>query len=255
VHSRRLYREWAHSAGLVSFTVTVDETDLFISASRDLAREALSSVTRHRAELRQYFHIHPRFATSLQPVVARDDAPAIVKDMAAAALSAGIGPLSAVAGAVAEAVARDLLTLCDEVIVENGGDIFIQSRRERTVGLYAGDSPLSGRVGLLMRPEKTPVGVCTSSSSFGHSLSLGKADACTVVADSAAVADSFATMLCNRVSHPEALDDVLLDLRLPGSFRGVALTFGERLVVQGDVELVRISTPGANGEKQRYVTP
>ena len=255
MHSRRLYREWAHSAGLVSFTVTVDETDLFISASRDLAREALSSVTSHRAELREYFHIHPRFATSLQPVVARDDAPAIVKDMAAAALLAGIGPLSAVAGAVAEAVARDLLTLCDEVIVENGGDIFIQSRRERTVGLYAGGSPLSGRVGLLMRPEKTPVGVCTSSSSFGHSLSLGKADACTVVADSAAVADSFATMLCNRVARPDVLDHVLLETSPPASVRGIALIFGDRLVVQGDIHLVRTSTPGSGGEEQRPFTP
>ena len=242
MHSRRLYRDRVHSKGLTSFTVVAHETDLSISASRDLSREALASATTHRDSLKSYFHRHPRFATSLRPQRPLPDAPRIIVDMAEAARAAGIGPLSAVAGAVAAAVGRDLLELCDEVIVENGGDIFLGSRTERTIGLYAGDSPLTGRIGVLINADSMPVGVCTSSASVGHSLSLGRADACTVVARSTALADAFATMLCNRVRTPAELQELLATLETPPDITGIVMTFGDKLALQGDVLLVDIST-------------
>jgi len=162
--------------------------------------------------------------------------------MAEAARAADIGPLSAVAGAVAESVGHDLLERCDEVIVENGGDIFLGSRTERTIGLYAGNSPLTGRIGILISPDSMPLGVCTSSASVGHSLSLGKADACTVVARSTALADAFATMLCNRVRTPTELQEILATLDIPADILGIVMTFGDKLALQGDVQLVDIST-------------
>jgi len=162
--------------------------------------------------------------------------------MAEAARVAGLGPLSAVAGAVAEAVGTDLLQLCEEVIIENGGDIFLSSRTERTIGLYAGQSALTGRIGVLVSPETMPVGVCTSSATVGHSLSLGKADACTVVARSTALADAFATMLCNIVREPSALNEVLARVDVPRHVTGIVMTFGDKLALQGDIRLVDIST-------------
>ena len=162
--------------------------------------------------------------------------------MAEAARSASIGPLSAVAGAVAEAVGRDLLEFCDEVIVENGGDIFMQSRTERTIGLYAGESTLTGRVGILISPDTMPLGVCTSSGSVGHSLSFGTADACTVVARSTALADAFATMLCNQVREAAALEEILARIGLPDGIVGLAMTFGEKMAFKGDIHLVDVST-------------
>ena len=242
MQSRRLYRDWAHSQGLTSFTVIANETDLSISAPRDLSNEALASATRHRQTLKAYFHRHPRFATSLQPQEPETDAPDIVVRMAEAARSASIGPLSAVAGAVAEAVGRDLLEFCDEVIVENGGDIFMQSRTERTIGLYAGESTLTGRVGILISPDTMPLGVCTSSGSVGHSLSFGTADACTVVARSTALADAFATMLCNQVREAAALEEILARIGLPDGIVGLAMTFGEKMAFKGDIHLVDVST-------------
>ena len=241
MHSRRLYRDWAHSKGLTSFTVVADETDLLVSASLDLSREALQSASRHRQALKSYFRQHPRFATSLQPQEPHPDAPGIIIRMADAARTAGIGPLSAVAGAMAEAVGRDLLRYCDEVIVENGGDIFVQSNVERTIGIYAGQSSLTGRIGILISPDMMPMSVCTSSSSVGHSLSFGVADACTVIARSAALADAFATMLCNRVREASALQRVLAEIGLPDSIVGLAVTFGEKLAIQGDIRLVDVS--------------
>lgn len=242
MHSRRLYRDWAYSEGLTSFTVVADETDLRISASMDLSKEALSSASRHRQALKSYFHQHPGFATSLRPQEAQAAAPDIIVHMANAARSAGIGPLSAVAGAMAEAVGRDLLQHCEEVIVENGGDIFLHSRTERTIGLYAGQSPLTGRIGLLISPDVMPVGVCTSSASVGHSLSLGSADACTVVARSTALADAFATMLCNRVRQPAALQEILASIVLPADIIGIVITFGDKLAMQGDIQLADVTT-------------
>jgi len=242
VQSRRLYRDWAYSKGLTSFTVVADETDLRISSSMDLSREALTSASRHRHTLKSYFHLHPRFATSLRPQEAQPGAPDIIVRMADAARSAGIGPLSAVAGAIAEAVGKDLLQHCAEVIVENGGDIFMQSPSERTVGLYAGQSPLTGHIGILISADMMPVSICTSSSSIGHSLSLGVADACTVVARSASVADVFATMLCNRVREPSTLQEVLASIELPADIVGVVMAFGDKLAMQGGIHLVDVST-------------
>ena len=208
----------------------------------DLSKEALSSAYRHRQTLKSYFHQHPRFATSLLPQEAQPAAPDIIVRMAEAAKSAGIGPLSAVAGAMAEAVGRDLLQHCDEVIVENGGDIFVHSRTERTIGLYAGQSPLTGRIGILISASVMPVGVCTSSASVGHSLSLGNADACTVIATSVAIADAFATVLCNRVRGPAALQQVLDSIDLPAEIIGIVMTFGDKLAMQGDIQLTDVKT-------------
>jgi ApbE superfamily uncharacterized protein (UPF0280 family) len=62
-------------------------------------------------------------------------------------------------------------------------------------------SPLSSRVGLRLAADEMPVGVCTSSGTVGHSLSLGSADSVTVLADSAVVADAAATRIGNDVGN------------------------------------------------------
>ncbi len=81
-----------------------------------------------------------------------------------------------------------------EAIVENGGDIWIASPSAVTVGLYAGEHPLSGRLALRIPPERLPVSVCSSSGRFGHSLSFGDCDLATVVARDGALADAAATL-------------------------------------------------------------
>ncbi len=240
--TRRVYRDWVEGQGLVTFTVNVGETDLLVAAPRDLSREALASAARHRATVETYIRSHPRFATSLQPVEARADAPDIAKSMANAAALAGVGPLAAVAGAIAEAVGLDLLQLADEVIVENGGDIFLSTRRRRTVGLYAGRSPLSGKLALVIEPEDSPLGICTSSGSFGRSLSFGLADACTVLARSAALADAVATSLANRIRSAEDLSGVLTSSLIPAGVTGVFATVDSQVAVWHDIRLTRIDT-------------
>ncbi len=239
--SRSIYRRTIEAGNLVTFTVVSCQTDLLVRATRDVRREALDSVAHHRHTVETYLNTHPRFATSLQPVDMPDEAPAIVRTMADAGWNAGIGPMSAVAGAIAEAVGRDLLEHCAEVIVENGGDLFISTRATRTVALYAGSSQLSGRVGIAIGPNQT-VGVCTSTGTFGHSLSFGSANACAVTALSTALADAVATVMCNRV---RTTDDLSAAVRMATDIKGVTgavAILHEHVAVQGEVRLVRIAS-------------
>jgi hypothetical protein len=240
VDSRRLYRDWIADDGLVSYTITISSTDLHVRTNRDLRREALDSATTHRRIIEDYIRSHPRFATSLEPQDAPDDAPSLIREMAAAARVAGVGPMAAVAGAIAEAVGRDLLQHSDEVTVENGGDVFISTRTSRTVGLYAGQSILTGRLGLAIQPEDCPLGICTSSGTFGHSLSFGTADSCTVLARSAAVADALATSLCNRIRTAADLAEMLDPARLPAEALGVLAVIEGKVGMHGSIRLVSL---------------
>jgi ApbE superfamily uncharacterized protein (UPF0280 family) len=157
--------------------------------------------------------------------------------MAEATATAGVGPMAAVAGAIAEAVGQELLRFSDEVIVENGGDIFIKSSEERLIGLYAGESSLSGKVAFAISPEQTPLGVCTSSGTVGHSFSFGKADAVVAFAASTALADAAATAIGNRVSTADDIEGALDYAQTIEGLSGVAIVKDDRLGLRGQVRL------------------
>jgi ApbE superfamily uncharacterized protein (UPF0280 family) len=153
----------------------------------------------------------------------------------------GVGPMAAVAGAVAEYVGRELLTFSPEIIVENGGDIFLKILRQRTVGIYAGDSPLTGKIGLEINPRETPLGVCTSSGTVGHSLSFGKADAAVIIAASATLADAAATAIGNRVNRPEDVAGAIQFGKGINGLKGIVIIIGESVGAWGDVKLCETS--------------
>lgn len=158
--------------------------------------------------------------------------------MAEAAAAAGVGPMAAVAGAVAEYVGRGLLDRSEEVIVENGGDIFLAGGPDRIVAIHAGSSPVTGKVGLSIRASALPVAVCTSSATVGPSVSLGKADAACVVADSGAVADAVASRLGNRIRSREDVAASMQDAIGIEGVRGVVVVVEGNLGAAGDIELV-----------------
>lgn len=236
----RTYRTKTAPEGLVTFEVVAAETDLQIAASRDLTGEAARIVALVRADLERYVAANPFFAESLVPVPVTDAAPTIVRGMAEASGLAGVGPMAAVAGAVAEAVARGLAGFSPEVIVENGGDIFMISGRDRSVLLAAGDSPLSERVGVRLPAGEMPLGVCTSSAKVGPSLSFGSAHAATVVARTGALADAVASAAGNLVHGPEDIERGLARaMEVPGVV-GAVIIAGERIGAAGAVSLFRV---------------
>lgn len=233
----RTYRRLVEPAGLVTFEVVRAETDLQISAERGLSAEAEALVNGLRDELERYISAHPRFRESFVPVEVEAGVPAIVRAMADAAALAEVGPMAAVAGAVAEAVARGLEPRSAEVIVENGGDLYLIGSRQRTVLLQAGDSPLSGRVAVELDGDRMPVGVSTSSGRVGHSASLGVAHAVTVIAGDGALADAVATASANLV---HGSDDITVALEralgVPG-VRGAVVIVDDRIGALGEVTL------------------
>jgi len=237
----RTYRHWIESKDLVPFTVTVKETDLYIRATTNLQRKAHRLVLKYRRQLEQYIEQNPDFLTSLKPLPVPQHAPHIVKDMIEAGNHAGVGPMAAVAGAIAEYVGQELLAFSPEIIVENGGDIFLKILRKRTVGIFAGESPLTGKVGLDISPQDTPLGVCTSSGTVGHSLSFGKADAVVVVAASATLADAAATAIGNRVSQPNDINGAIEFGRSLGGLKGTVIIVGSNIGVWGDIKLCETS--------------
>lgn len=238
----RTYRRLVAPAGLTTFRVVVRETDLHISAERDLSAEAIALVESARAEIEGYISSHPRFAESFVPFAVGRDAPPVVRDMADAASHAGVGPMAAVAGALAEHVARGLAPLSREVIVENGGDVYLMGSTERTVALHAGGSPLSGRAGIVVGPDLLPCAVCTSSATVGPSVSLGRADAACVVARSGALADAVASALGNRVHSGADVERAMDAVKGIHGVLGLVVVIGETLGAWGSARLVTLDT-------------
>ncbi|GAB6096879.1 UPF0280 family protein [Desulfatiferula olefinivorans] len=238
--NRLVYQSRMNRAGLFAFSVRAGQTDLRIQARRDFTAEAVRQLLVYRGYLEAFIERCPAFATTLAPFPDPGPAPGIIRLMIEASRNAGVGPMASVAGALAEHVGRDLLALSDEVIVENGGDIFLQVGGPVTIGIYAGNSPLSMKIGIAFDRRNKPFSVCTSSGTVGHSLSFGAADAVCIVSDSALVADAAATSVGNRVRSARDIDDAVAFGRSIDGVRGILIVVGPTLGMWGDVELVRL---------------
>ena len=234
----RFYRRWVTGGDLVRFEVCREETDLAIAAESDLAGPAIQVIDRLRSSLKVYIQRHGEFLTSLSPVSLLPGAPELAERMASASRDFGVGPMAAVAGAIAEAVGREMLELSPQVIVENGGDIFIKTGKPRRITLYSGpESPFSKDLGVIVDTSDGPLGVCTSSGTVGHSKSFGKADAVLAIADSAAVADAAATAIANTIREPEDIQPALDREMDRGLLRGLLIILGDKLGAWGEIEL------------------
>jgi ApbE superfamily uncharacterized protein (UPF0280 family) len=240
MYQPRTYRRWIRDDASVSFNVVVKETDLYIRVARNLEAEAIEAVIKYRTQLEEYIESHPLFLHSLQPYAVEEDAPDIVKDMARAAGMVGVGPMAAVAGAIAEAVGRDLLVYSPEVTVENGGDIFISVSQASLIGVYAGESTFTGKIALEINPEQTPLGICTSSGTVGHSLSLGAADAVIVLSHSTALADAAATAIGNKVTADGDIDLVIEQVKAMPELVGTVIIKGDRMGIWGNVKMISL---------------
>jgi len=204
---------------------------LFQSDRAEAIDTAIEAVRHHRLELETYIRLHPGFAEALQPITVESVAPLIVRRMADATAKADVGPMAAVAGALADLAVEAMVRAGSRVsIVENGGEVSAVSQEPFTVGLYAGHSALGQDLGFRINPSDCPIGIGTSSATVSHAFSFGEADAATVFADNAALADAAATAICNAVVGEDVAASIELGLevarRLP-FIRGV-------LIVRGD---------------------
>ena len=240
MYEERTYRNLVKTDDLVKFQVIVKETDLLIRAESDLTKETRESVLKYRHQVETYITMNPGFQKSLVPLADDPYAPEIIKQMILTSQKAGVGPMATVAGAMADWVSKDLLQLSKEVIVENGGDIYLASSKERTIGIYAGDSPLSLKLGIVIAPDDAPLGVCTSSGTVGPSLSFGKANAVCILSKSAALADAAATAVGNVVKGKQDISLGLGKAREIEGVLGTLIIVGEKMGVWGRIQLTRL---------------
>jgi len=241
MYEPRTYRHWVTGKDLISFNVVVKETDLYIRASTNLKTKAYKLVLKYRNTLEKYIERHPTFATCLEPFPVGDNAPRIVKEMSAAGSRVGTGPMASVAGAIAEFVGNELLAFSPEIIVENGGDIYLKSLKKRLIGIYAGKSPLTGKIGLEINSEDTPLGICTSSGTVGHSLSYGKADAVVVLSKSATLADAAATAIGNLIIQASDIPRGIELAKGIEGLKGVIIVKDDKVGLWGEVKICQMA--------------
>jgi len=238
-HIERTYRSFVTNRIYSRYIVKISETDLYVLTDSDLRESAYRSTLGYRAQIEEYIRYHPGFKTSLTPMPADNLAPDIIRDMLEASTTAGVGPMASVAGAIAEHVGKDLLAYSSDVIIENGGDIYLNIKDDISIGILAGESPLSGKIALRVAAAEMPLGICTSSGTVGHSLSFGVAEAVCIKSQSAALADAAATSVGNLIKNRS---DVKRGLERAMSIKGVLgvlIVTGDTLAIQGSMELRR----------------
>jgi len=200
----------------------------------------VTEIARQREVLEGYLRSHEEFGASFAPVEPRRDAPEVVQRMARAAKAVGVGPMAAVAGTMAQLAAEAALRAgASEAIVDNGGDLYLRIAEPVTIGLHAGSADVGDRLAFSLSPDESPVAICSSSGTMGHSQSLGQCDLATVVASDAALADAAATLAANLVSKPEDVDLALERVAAIEGIQGVLIVKGDRIGLAGHLpELV-----------------
>lgn len=222
------------------FCVKFLESDLWIGVDSGSYRASLEADTYAmlvdlRRQMDAYLLMDPQYKTALTPYDAGLEAPNILKEMSRVSHKTGIGPMSAVAGAVAKKVAEFLGT--QEVIVENGGDIYAQAASDMDISVFAGQSPLSEKIGLHIPAAEFPLGICTSSGTVGPSLSLGRADAVMIVCKDVLLADSYATAMANRIKTVNDLQSVIDRISALPEILGAIAVKDDRMAITGRFEL------------------
>lgn len=244
--SQRNYRLKHNAAEMVSFQVCIKETDLWIAVDKksyqqDFQNRIENYIVKLRSDLEDYIKYEPDFFISLQPCLIKPHTPDIAKAMIVASSKYGVGPMAAVAGSFAEYVGHLLSPQCREIIIENGGDIFIKTRQARVIAIFAGASPLSNTIGIKISGNKIR-GVCTSSGTVGPSLSLGKSDATVIVAKTPAIADAAATAIGNMVENEEDISKAIREAQKLSGILGALIVKGSKLGACGEIELVSLDS-------------
>lgn len=245
----RFYRHRMGEGRFNSFTVGYKDSDLWIGVDphheiRELIPFARQKLVEVRQELEDYLLVHPEFALSFQPVELLPQAPEIARCMTRAGLQAGTGPMAAVAGAFSEYLGRTMLDHfgLDEIVVENGGDIFLKLKHNLVLSIYAGQSSLSGKIGIEIPAGESPLGVCTSAATVGPSVSFGQADAVMVACKNCALADAWATAIGNQVKSAADIEIQLEQAGKQAEILSVVIVCQEQVGIRGSFGLKLIQS-------------
>ena len=238
--SNRFYRSWINN-NLKTFNISYKETDLLIRSTEKLPDLCLNTVIKLRNKLDKFIKHNPQFKKSLTPVSLPENTPSPILKMNQSAKVVNVGPMATVAGLFSETIGQVMLKKSDQVIVENGGDIYLSVEKDPVIGIYAGDkSPFTNKIGIKIAAENTPVGICTSAGTIGPSLSKGKADAVIVMSPETTLADAAATAIGNKVQTKSDINDAVKQGRNIKKITGIIVIKKDNIGMWGDLELIKI---------------
>jgi len=240
----RIYRKHFRTDRWKGFVAKHKDTDVWVGVNKnsfhyDMHKFTMQTIRMLRESMDAYLNTDIQYVRALLPYSAREDAPQILKLMSETSYKTGVGPMSAVAGAVAAHIACELQKKFEiqEIIVENGGDIYVDIVKDIDVSIFAGSSSLSQKIGLHINAKESPLGICTSSGTVGPSLSFGKADAVMIVCKDALLADSYATVFANQIQKPEDIDNVLKMISNKNDIISAILVKDDKMGITGKFEM------------------
>ncbi len=236
MYEERFYR--AQISSRFRLEISFRESDLLISTDRKIDKERAEEILKkYYRQIEEYVKENPRFLTSLSPLPEDEKAPPIIRSMLESSQVTGIGPFSAVAGAIAQYTGQEILGFCSEIIVENGGDIFLKINTDKTLGVYPGKRFGVENITLRIKKRDQAFGIASSSGVIGPSLNFGAADLVSVIAEDAVSADGFATALSNRIKQRGDVDKVLAEVKESSLLEGLLIVFGREIFLWGDWEV------------------
>ncbi len=240
---KRFYRNYHENEGLIRFVVNEGESDLLFVISKVDTQENLEALARScvldvRAQIIKHIEERHEFLTSLVPLIIEAPLSPVIESMYISGQKAGVGPMATVAGITSEVVGKAFLNKYPtvDILIENGGDLFVHSHTERIIGIYAGDSILSDKLKLKISSEMTPLGICTSAGKLGHSLSFGHADAVVVLSKDTGLADAVATATGNRVKKAADIKGAIKFAMAIDGIQGVLIIIGDQVGAAGSIE-------------------
>ena len=257
-YQERTYRKSVSSKRFFSFCVSYEETDLYISIDNrsydpQMQQFIQDRIQLYRKEIETFASIYPAFYSSLVPIQSIETSSQIIKKMLTASNISGIGPMAGVAGAFSECIGKDLIKAfdCNEVIIENGGDIFLHTVESVTVSIFAGSSVFSEKLGLCIPGGISPLGICTSAGTVGHSLSFGKADAVVIVCKNTQLADAYATKYANMIKEKSDINRIIEEIGKKEDVISSVIIKEDMIGICGNFELIKLKKEYNEQDKQK----
>ncbi|MCM8756614.1 MAG: UPF0280 family protein [Candidatus Omnitrophica bacterium] len=237
MYEERFYRYYC-SKKEYNLDISYKESDLYIVSDKPLEKNfTLKILVKYYNQIKDYIKKNPHFLTSLSPLPIDEQALPIVKDMLLAGKISAVGPFASVAGAIAFYVGKELLNYCNQIIIENGGDVFLKIDTDIIMGVYLGDNFNPKNLTIKVSKRNSPFGICSSSAKIGHSLNFGCVDLLTVISKDVIVADALATAYSNEIKKEKDVKNILNQARQNPYVDGIIVAFRGKLFLWGDIEL------------------
>jgi uncharacterized protein len=217
--------------------VPVQDMVLRITGPDELYEEVRATGMQFWEQLQSYAIRNPAFQNSTQPLSVPEDAPAVIRQMAAVSNRAGVGPKYVFTGALVEYVGYVVARTLNEFVVTCGRDQYVVARKRARLTVRRPVAPGDEGLAVVVKPELGPHGIY---STLGRgSEPDGQERGLAVVANSCMLADAAAARARAILAKgdPNALRTALSYLqRLPG-VHGAILMLGGQIGVAGALEL------------------